>query len=282
MNIRKSYVAAIVSAVCVCGGGLGCSESSPSSPSATATITAATSTNQSSPFEINWDYNQETQTWQASGIPPSCPTPLTLTTPVNLSRVTSILYPGQTRGGWFKPHGGFRFDAPDETGDIIVVAPMAATVWRASRGLWGENKEIQYMFDFINACGILYRLGHLRELSPRFQQIAESLPPAVEGDSRTTPVAAGQHVSPGETIGTAVGFLAYQNNEENFSLDWGVYDLRERNDASANPAWLAQHPGEFPAYAICWFDYLSLADQAIVRSLPPADGQSGTTSDYCH
>ena len=64
-------------------------------------------------------------------------------------------------------------------------------------------------------------------------------------------------MSPGETIGTAVGFLAYQNSEENFSLDWGVYDLRERNDASADPVWLAQHPGEFPAYGICWFDYLS-------------------------
>ena len=278
LSFRQSYVASIVSAVCVCGGGLGCSESSPSSPSATA----ATSTNQSSPFGITWDYNQETQTWQVSGIPPSCPTPLTLTTPVNLSRVTSILYPGQIRGGWFKPHGGFRLDGPNETGTISVVAPMAATVWRANRGLFGENKEIQYMFDFINDCGIIYRLGHLRELSPRFQQIAESLPPAVEEDSSTTPVVAGQTVSPGETIGTAVGFLALQGGESNFGVDWGVYDVRERNAASADPAWLAQHPGEFPAYGICWFDYLSLADQAIVRSLPAADWQSGTTSDYCH
>ena len=89
-------------------------------------------------------------------------------------------------------------------------------------------------------------------------------------------------MSPGETIGTAVGFLAYQNSEENFSLDWGVYDLRERNDASADPAWLTQHPGEFSAYGICWFDYLSPGDRAIVQSLPPADGQSGATSDYCY
>ena len=152
------------------------------------------------------------QTWQASGIPPPCPNPLTFTTPVNLSRVTSILYPGQTRGSAYKPHGGFRFDAPGETGDITVVAPMASTVYRASRGL--DNGEIQYMFDFINACGVLYRLAHLRNLSPRFQQIAASLPPAVEGDSRTSPVAAGQNVAVSETIGTAVGYLS-----GNFSLD---------------------------------------------------------------
>ena len=75
------------------------------------------------------------QTWQVSGIPPPCPNPLIFTTPVNLSRVTSILYPGQMRGNAYKPHGGFRFDAPGETGDITVVAPMASTVYRASRSL---------------------------------------------------------------------------------------------------------------------------------------------------
>ena len=110
-------------------------------------IEPSPSGNQSSPFGSNWDYNQETQTWQASGIPPLCPTSLTFTTPVNLSRVTSILYPGQTRGGWFKPHGGFRFDAPNETGNITVVAPMAATVYRASRGSGEKIKKF-------NTCSI--------------------------------------------------------------------------------------------------------------------------------
>jgi hypothetical protein len=223
----------------------------------------------------SWEYSQETQTWQSSGMPPPCPNPLILTTPVNLSRVTSILYPGQLRGGWYKPHGGFRFDMPDETGDITVVAPMVSTVYRASRHL--DNGEIQYMFDFINDCGILYRLGHLRDLSPRFQQMAASLPPAVEGDTRTSLVAAGQNVTVGETIATSVGYLS-----GNFGVDWGVYDLRERNQVSSDPAWLAQHSGEFPSYAICWFDYLSPEDRAIVRSLPGADWQSGSTSDYCH
>ena len=240
-----------------CGEGL-----SPISPSSTSP----------SAFGVSWMYDG--QTWQASGVPPPCPTPLTFTTPVNLSRVTSILYPGQSRGGWYKPHGGFRFDAPGETGEITVVAPMVSTVYRASRAL--DNGEIQYMFDFINGCGILHRLGHLRDLSPRFQQIAASLPPAVEGDSRTSRAVSGQNVAVGETIGTAVGYLS-----GNFSLDWGVYDLRARNEASEDPAWLSQHPGELAPYAICWFDHLPSGDSMFVRSLPPADWQSGATSDYC-
>ncbi len=132
------------------------------------------------------------------------------------------------------------------------------------------------MFDFINACGILHRLDHLRDLSPRLQHIAASLPPAVEGDSRTSIVAAGQNVAAGESLATSVGL-----SSGNFFVDWGVYDLRARNEASANPAWLALHPDEFAPYAICWFDHLSPGDAGIVRSLPPADGLSGAMSDYC-
>lgn len=42
------------------------------------------------------------------GLPPSkqlteCPDPLILQTPVDINKVTSILYPGQERGGDFKP-----------------------------------------------------------------------------------------------------------------------------------------------------------------------------------
>ena len=237
------------------------------SPTSPSSVSKAQSS-----FGVSWMYNG--QSWESSSISPECQDPLIFTTPVNLLRVTSVLYPGQIRGGWYKPHGGFRFDGPDETGDIIVVAPMESTIYRASRGL--DNGEIQYMFDFINSCGILCRLGHLRDLSPRFQRIAESLPPAVEGDTRTSPVVMGQTVAVGEKVATAVGFRS-----GNFFLDWGVYDLRKRNEASLDPGWLAQHPGEFASYGICWFDHLSPEDRMTVRSLPPADSYSGVMSDYC-
>ena len=233
---------------------------------------APSPTGPSGSLVVRWEYAG--QRWQATGVPPPCPAPLVFTTPIDVSRVTSVLYPGQIRGGDYKPHGGFRFDGPGETGEISVVAPMAGTVYRAARYL--VNGEVQHMFDVLNACGVLHRFDHLRVLSPRFAQIAASLPPAVEGDSRTSLVAAGQAVAVGETLATRVGFSA-----GNVFLDWGVYDLRARNEAGANPAWLAQHPGEFASYAICWFDNLVPAHAAIVRGLSAADSQSGATSDYC-
>jgi hypothetical protein len=51
--------------------------------------------------------------------------------------VTSILYPGQSRGDDYKPHGGFRLDGPGETGVINIIAPMDAMIARASRYLAG-------------------------------------------------------------------------------------------------------------------------------------------------
>jgi len=55
----------------------------------------------------------------------------------------------------------------------------------------------------------------------------------------------------------------------------------QKNIASEDPAWAALHPNDQEQHAVCWFDLLSPADEGIVRSLPPADGVSGKTSDYC-
>ena len=189
--------------------------------------------------------------------------------------MTSILYPGQTRSGDYKPHGGFRFDGPGQGADVQVVAPMTATIYRGSRYL--ARGEVQYSFDFINACGIIHRFDHLLDLSARLQLVADTLPAPRPDDSRTTPVAPGQMIAQGEVLATAVGF----RTTGNVSLDWGVLDLRARNAVSANPAWLAQHSLELDAYAICWFDTLAPSDAGRVRSLPPADSVSGSISDYC-
>ena len=222
---------------------------------------------------VRWTFDGEV--WRVSGTPPACPSPLTFTTPVDLLRATSVLYPGQIRGNDYKPHGGLRFDAVGETGDVVVAAPMDGSVYRGARYL--EGGELQYSFDFIHDCGILHRFDHVRELAPLLQQIASAFPPAVEGDSRTTPVAPGQMVRAGETLASGIGLPATSN----FFVDWGVYDLRQRNPSSQDPGWLAAHPGELAPYAICWFDNLSPNDAAIVRSLPPGSGESGALSDYC-
>lgn len=196
--------------------------------------------------------------------------------PVNLANVTSILYPGQVRGGDFKAHGGFRFDGAGQTTAVDVRATINARIHRGSRYL--ASGEVQYGFDFINDCGIMIRLGHLRELSPKLQAIADAFPPPVELDSRMTTVPGNQTVTPGELVATHTGV---RDNGLNVFLDYGVYDLGQRNAASQNPAWLASHNNDTHPYGVCWFDWLSTADAAAVRALPSADGLMGKTSDYC-
>lgn len=202
---------------------------------------------------------------------PPCPDPLVLETPVDMNKVTSILYPGQERGGDFKPHGGFRFDnsKPDE---IVIRAPIDAKLQDASGYI--EQDEVQYMFDFANPCGIIYRLDHLLTLSPELQTIAKDLK-IIDEQSWKTGNFNSSHldinkiditVKKGDVIATAVGF----RKSNNTFVDFGVYDLRGRS--------LYQNPRP---YAVCWFDFLSPEDSAKVKSLPSGDSQNGKKSAYC-
>lgn len=211
---------------------------------------------------VTWTF--DASGWRSSGAPPTCPTPL-LGAPVNLTQATSVLYPGQVRGGDYKSHGGLRFDRPGQTNAVAVVAAMDATVYRGVRYI--EADTIQYLFDFINRCGVMIRLDHLLTLSPRFAAIAAQLPTATT--SSATTMITGQTVTIGETIATAIGV------PRNVSFDFGVYDLRQRNPATTT------RTGELIPYGICWLDQFSSANNALVRALPPGDGAMGATSDYC-
>ena len=223
--------------------------------------------------EVTWSHDGVA--WRPSSTPPECPDPLIFTPPASLVNATSVLYPGQLRGDNYKAHGGFRFDGEGQGHDLEIVAPMDAVLYSGARYLEGGN--VQYMFDFINECGIMHRLGHLLELSPRFQEIAETLPQGGEGQSMTTILAPGQRVSEGETIATAIGVPT-----GNVFFDWGVYDLRTMNPVSSDAAWLAEHPGEQAPYGTCWLENLSASDTVIVEGLPAADQVSGAMSDYCN
>lgn len=222
---------------------------------------------------VTWSFDGKT--WQASGDAPECPTPLALKTPVDISKATSILYPGQTRGGNYKPHGGFRFDGLKNS-DVTVTAPYDAIVTQASRYI--EQGETQYLFEFVNECGIAYRFDHLLTLSPKFQALADQLPEAKVDDSRTTrlePTA----VAAGEIIATAVGFA----KTSNVGVDFGVYDLRSTNEASKSAAYQTAHQSEssLTFFGTCWLTILPSADSAIALALPGGDGQAGKQSDYC-
>ena len=200
----------------------------------------------------------------------SCPTPL-LQTPVDLSKVTSILYPGQERGGNYKAHGGFGFDkATDNL--VTVTIPLNGKVNRVVR--YREMGEIQYLFEFDGDCGVSFRFDHLRKLTPKFEAIVNAFP--IKEDTRTDLVRPPVAVKVGEVIATEVGFL------NNVSVDFGVYDMRQKNEASKDPAWASAH-SQYPAdsYGICWLNSLPQADSAAVKLLPSRDAKNGKTSDYC-
>ena len=212
--------------------------------------------------------------WQPPANPPPCSEPLTLQAPVDVNLATSILYPGQMRGGAFNPHGGFRFDGLSYD-QITVRVPADGLIVRGSRYL--ALGETQYMFDIITTCGIMHRLDHLAILSPQFANLAEQFPPPVADDSRTTDFTPPVPVKAGQVISTAVGFTKTNNT----SFDWGVYDLRAVNSAAQDPTWNPQYNPEQASYAVCWLDLLSPADSVIVKNLPPGDAISGSQSDYC-
>lgn len=197
---------------------------------------------------------------QSLGVPP-CPDPLILQTPVDLSKVTAILYPGQVRGGNFKAHGGFRFDN-SKFDEIEVRAPIDANFTDASRYI--EMGETQYLLDFQNDCGIRYRFDHLLTLSPKFAKIVEGLPEPKVDDSRTTHINGNIKITSGEVIATAVGFKS-----GNVFVDFGVYDMRGK--VFSNPQ----------DNAICWFDLLPASASAKVKAFPPGDSKSGSQSTLC-
>ena len=233
--------------------------------------------------DVTWDNTSEGGWLAVYGTPPPCPDPLMFTPPADISKATSILYPGQERrgtfegqGGNYKPHGGFRFDGL-KYNEVQVKAPFDGYVYRGSRFLF--EGEIQYTFDIINPCGIMVRLGHLRELSPEYQAIADKFPEPRELDSRTERVQPRVAVKTGDLIATAVGFI----KGENTFFDWGVFDLRQQNTASQSTTYQQAHADakELAFYAVCWFDLVDKSNSDIIKSLPAADPVNGKTSDYC-
>ena len=206
-----------------------------------------------------------------------------LVTPVDITRVTSILYPGQIRGGDYKPHGGFRLDNLG-TNLVNVRAPLDARITLASRYL--EMDEVQYLFEFENDCGLKYRFDHLKTLSSKLQAIAEKLPKAKVDDSRTSRVSGKISVTAGEVVATAVGFEERPDDSSrpNVGFDFGLYDTRQKNESSKDSAWVAAHEedGDQAIYAVCWLDdWLPASDAKILKALPGGDSVSGKKSDYC-
>jgi hypothetical protein len=228
---------------------------------------------------VSWQFDQNSKAWQVSGTPPACPEPLVFPSPVDVNLASAILYPGQERGGDYKPHGGFRFDSRD-TNDVEVRAIMDGVVLKASK--YVEFGEEQISLFYVNDCGIMVMHDHFLTLSPKLQSVLAKVPLGKEGDSRTTNIEPKAYIKRGEVLATEVGSKNF-NGHRNIGVDFGLYDLRKTNGVVYDSSFRARFPviDEYGTHAVCWLDYLEQSDKNIVKSLSGADGKSGTRSDYC-
>jgi hypothetical protein len=219
---------------------------------------------------VMWSFNGVE--WTPNGVAPSCSEPLGLQTPVDMSIVTSALWPGQQRGAYVA-HGGFRFDNNLDN-NVIVRVPIGSHLVQAAN--YDESGQAQYLLFFTAPCGFFYRFDHVLEVSSELAEALKDIPAAGAGDSRTTYLDPPLWLKQGYIVGTAVGI-----SPTNIFVDFGLYDVRQPNNVVPDPAWAELFAGdkEFGHYGVCFFDYLPGTDGEIMRSLPT--GKEGRNSDYC-
>ena len=207
-----------------------------------------------------------------NGTPPTCAEPFELQTPVDITKVTAALWPGQSRGG-YKGYGGFRFDSSNAD-SVIVRAPVGGHLVQASRYLEGAEEQVLLFFSV--PCGFFYRFDHVSGLSPKIEEALQVITAPPTSDSRTTFMNPPLWVEQGEVVGTSVGIPP-----PNIFVDFSLYDVRKPNNVTPNPAWAALFAAdkEFGHHGVCFFDYLPGTDGDLMRSLPT--GKEGKTSDYC-
>ena len=224
--------------------------------------------------EVTW--HTTNNGWEPSSTPPVCPAQPIFDTPVDMSLVSSILYPGQVRGNAFKPHGGFRFDTHPNN-DITLKMPMDAKLMRAGKTLVEENGEVQYGFEFIAPCGIWFAFGHIHTPSPTFQAYVDKMPLVTEhGTQQMYDVTGSPDIKKSEVIASQVGII----HTKNVFVEWQVNDLRQKNGLTIRPEW-SKYTDQFDKYGVCWLDWLPAADAARAKVLPGGDSVSGKKSDYC-
>lgn len=233
---------------------------------------------QSSSDSVNWQFNNNTDKWAVmSGVAPKCPEPLLKNTPVDTARATSVLYPGQYRDGDYKPHGGLRFDN-SKSSDVEVRLPINAKLINITRYI--EATEMQYALTFINDCGIMVRFDHVASLTDVFKSLAEKTPAAKVDDTRSNfRFEPPQSFTAGTLVASGIGFP----QKNNIAVDFGLYDLRSRNEISKNSKWAGLHADEKEQayFGVCWLELLPPSHAERVRNLQAGDFSAKSISDYC-
>lgn len=251
-------------------------------PTSTLTPSATENPNQGNSggtATVNWNWNDGEMKWVTDGVPPTCTMPIISEGAfLDFSKPVSILQPGQSRGGSYKPHGGLRWsEYGSYVSGVKITVPFDGVVVKAFN--YTVEGIYQFGVNIVAPCGIMVRLGHMQKPSDEFVKILQNIPPATENDSREYPV--NVPVKKGDVIATDVGMPppATKDNLGTF-IDFGLIDLRQSNPVLpsnyANNAEIS-----YSRYAVCWYEgsYLSVGDRTIAAKLPFANGDGA--SDYC-
>jgi hypothetical protein len=249
---------------------------------------------------VSWIWNNDQSQWQAMGTPPTCPTPVI--PDGSLIRFNSVgfaegplsfVQPGQSRGGSYKPHGGYRWSEWNTyVPGVQVTVPFDGQVVGAwhylvrtsppeATGTADETTTYQFGVNIVNSCGVMIRLGHLNTPSAQFAGILSTLAPAVVDDSREsgiTPVT----VHAGDVIATSVGIPPPATSDLlGTFIDFGLLDLRAPNPLLA-PDFTSNADVKYSKYSVCWYEneLVGEGDRAATNSLPFSNGDG--TSDYCY
>ena len=192
------------------------------------------------------------------------------TTPVDLALVTAIGAPGQVRGNDYKGHGLFRVTDNDTT----VVSPTTAVLYDGSRYI--EGGTVQYLLAFRITLDLFFILDHILDPSPKVLAAFADAPEPLVDDSRTYPLIE-QTFAPGDVVATAIGARATNNA----FVDFGLYDLTRRTEASFAPDFPGDPTTPRDANPVCWYDLFGPDAEQIILPLVGSQSVEGATSDIC-
>ena len=223
-----------------------------------------------------WQPSRDGQ-WTSTHDPSQCPPMKEVFKifPIDTSVITQFARPGRTgfNSTIYIAHGALRAD--DTKHDTVTVSFPASgfSLHAVNRRVetYIESDEEQIKLEFIHPCGILVRLDHLAQLSPKWLDIIDNIP--VTSDSHLTFTQQNVHlVELGEVLSNGIG------HPTNTYLDFGVYDLRQKNK-------IAEYISEsWPEYVgtadhgVCWSSFFGVETQELLEKLPAG---AVSTSDYC-
>jgi hypothetical protein len=226
---------------------------------------------------ISWTYTADG--YVPNGVPPYCPDKIVEQFPADPTQATSVAYPGQLQGDIYRTDGVIRF-GNNPTNLVNIKAPFDGKIIGGAAYLPTSGApDVQYVFDVMNDCGMMYRIGSLLTLSPQLAGIAQSFPPPTKGVPVMTPVDA-IPLKAGTLMATAVGTVG----DHKVYLDWGVYDWRTVNALTRDPLWIKdpRHLTPMGKHAICWLTQLPTSNLTTTVSGLPADSKDGQAAgDYC-